>query len=93
MGCAAGNAKGYEARRCFAAREGDYESECVWPEIPELGKFHGLMAGLMKAGGGTPTAGRQLHAWALKAGAERSQVTVSYSTTSYHTPEWEEDML
>lgn len=69
-----------------AAREGDYETECVWPEAPELFKFHKLMAGLMSAGGGTPTAGRQLVSWALKAGVERSQVTLSFSTTSYQTP-------
>ncbi|KAF2112714.1 methylase [Lophiotrema nucula] len=69
-----------------AAREGDYETECVWPELPELRKFHKLMAGLMSAGGGTPTAGRQLLSWALKAGVERSQITLSYSTSSYSTP-------
>src|ERR1700753_794480 len=69
-----------------AAREGDYEMECVWPELDELRKFHKLMAGLMSAGGGTPTAGRQLLSWALKAGAERNQVTLSFSTLSYHTP-------
>ncbi|KAK6354635.1 hypothetical protein TWF696_003775 [Orbilia brochopaga] len=68
-----------------AAREGDYETESIWPELPGLGKFHKLMAGLMSAGGGTPTSGRQLLSWALKAGAELSQITVSYSTTSYHT--------
>jgi hypothetical protein len=69
-----------------AAREGDYESECVWPALPELGEFHKLMAGLMSAGGGTPTAGRQLLSWALKAGVEQSQVMLSYSTSSYCTP-------
>ncbi|KIY03898.1 uncharacterized protein Z520_00590 [Fonsecaea multimorphosa CBS 102226] len=69
-----------------AAREGDYETECVWPESPELSKFHKLMAGMMSAGGGTPTAGRQLLSWALKAGAEPSQVTLSYSPSSYDTP-------
>lgn len=69
-----------------AAREGDYETECVWPELPELRKFHKLMAGLMSAGGGTPTAGRQLLSWALKVGVERSQITLSYNTSSYHTP-------
>src|ERR1700742_2892060 len=67
-----------------AAREGDYETECVWAELPGLSKFHKLMAGHMGTGGGTPTAGRQLLSWALKAGAERSQVTLSFSTTSYH---------
>ncbi len=69
-----------------AAREGDYETECLWPEMPELRKFHTLMAGLMSAGGGTPTAGRQLVSWALRAGAERSQIQLSYGTSSYHTP-------
>jgi SAM-dependent methyltransferase len=68
-----------------AAREGDYETECVWPELPALIKFHKLMAGLMSAGGGTPTAGRQLVSWALKAGVERSQVTLSNSTLLYST--------
>lgn len=69
-----------------AAREGDYETECIWPELPGLAKFHKLMAGLMSAGGGTPIAGRQLVSWALKAGVERSQITLSYSLSSYHTP-------
>jgi len=69
-----------------AAREGDYETESIWPELPGQRKFHTLMAGLMSAGGGTPTAGRQLLSWALKAGAEQSQITLSYGTTSYHTP-------
>jgi SAM-dependent methyltransferase len=69
-----------------AAREGDYETECVWPELPELNEFHKLLAGLMSAGGGTPTAGRQLLSWALKAGVERSQIMLSYSTSAYHTP-------
>ncbi len=41
-----------------AAREGDYETECVWPELPELRNFHKLMAGRMSTGGGTPTVGR-----------------------------------
>lgn len=69
-----------------AAREGDYETECVWPELPGLHKFHKLMAGRMSIGGGTPTAGRQLFSWALKAGVEWSQITLTYSTSSYHTP-------
>lgn len=70
-----------------AIREGDYDSECVWPELPGLKQFHKLMAGVMASTGGTPTAGRQLLSWALKAGAKQSQVTASYSTTSYHTLE------
>lgn len=69
-----------------AAREGDYESECVWPEAPALVKFHKLMVGHMSTGGGTPTAGRQLLSWAVKAGAERSQITLSFGTSSYSSP-------
>ena len=69
-----------------AAREGDYESECVWPDLPALGKFHTLMAGAMSAGGGTPTTGRQLLSWALKLGVEQSRVSLSFSTSSYQTP-------
>lgn len=68
-----------------AAREGDYETQSIWPELPELNDFHKLMAGLMSATGGTPTAGRQLVSWALKAGVDRSQITPSFSTWSYHT--------
>ncbi|KAI9662378.1 MAG: hypothetical protein M1821_008545 [Bathelium mastoideum] len=64
-----------------AAREGDYETEAVWPELPGLQKFHKLMAGVMA----TPTAGRQLVSWALEAGAERSQVALSFSIQSYST--------
>jgi len=70
----------------IAAREGDYETECIWPELPGLIKFHKLMASAMSAGGGTPTTGRQLVSWALKIGVERSQITLSYSTQLYHTP-------
>ncbi|KAF3920968.1 Cycloartenol-C-24-methyltransferase [Dactylellina cionopaga] len=69
-----------------AAREGDYETESVWPELPGLCKFHKLMVGLMSSGGGTSTAGRQLLSWALKAGVERRQITLSYSALSYQTP-------
>jgi ubiquinone/menaquinone biosynthesis C-methylase UbiE len=69
-----------------AAREGDFETESVWPQMPALDKFHKLAADLMSSAGGTPTAGRQLLSWALRAGAERSQITVSFSTWSYHTP-------
>jgi hypothetical protein len=63
-----------------AAREGDLETECIWPESSGLLKFHKFAAGMMNA-----TGGRQLLSWALKAGVERGQITVSYSTWSYST--------
>ena len=69
-----------------AAREGDLESECVWPELPGLIKFHNLAAGFIKLAGGSPRAGRQLLSWALKAGAVRERITVSFGTWCYTTP-------
>lgn len=69
-----------------AAREGDYQTECIWPELHTLKKFHDLVAGAMSSSGGTPMAGRQLVSWAMKAGAERSQISLSFGTNSYRTP-------
>jgi 2-polyprenyl-3-methyl-5-hydroxy-6-metoxy-1,4-benzoquinol methylase len=69
-----------------AAREGDLETECVWPELSGLLKFHKFAADTMKAAGGSATGGRQLLSWALKAGVNRDQITVSYTTWSYDTP-------
>ena len=69
-----------------AAREGDYETECLWPETPGLVKFHKFIVEFIKAGGGSPTAGRQLLSWALKAGVERSQITPSFGTWCYSEP-------
>jgi ubiquinone/menaquinone biosynthesis C-methylase UbiE len=66
-----------------AAREGDYDTECIWPAHPEIEKFHKLMAGLMRSGGGSSTAGRQLRSWAMRAGATSDNVLPSFSTTSY----------
>ena len=68
-----------------AAREGDLETECVWPELSGLLKFHKFAVSMMNAAEGTPNGGRQLLSWALKAGVEGGQITVSYSTWSYST--------
>jgi len=67
-----------------AAREGDFETECVWPEAPGLLKFHRFVSSMMNSKG-SATGGRQLLSWALKAGAERNQITVGHSTWSYTT--------
>jgi SAM-dependent methyltransferase len=69
-----------------AAREGDYETECLWPEMPGLVKFHGLIVRFMKAAGGSPTAGRRLLSWALMAGAQRDQTSASFGTWGYFEP-------
>lgn len=37
----------------------------------------------MKMGGGHPNAGRQLLAWALKAGVERDKITATFGSWCY----------
>ncbi|KAM7218687.1 S-adenosyl-L-methionine-dependent methyltransferase [Rhypophila decipiens] len=70
-----------------AAREGDWETEVRWPQLPGLVKFHGFAGSMLVGHGGTKSAGRQLVSWALRAGAKRSQITPSYGTWSYTDPE------
>ncbi|KAE8447220.1 hypothetical protein EG329_011051 [Mollisiaceae sp. DMI_Dod_QoI] len=69
-----------------AAREGDLETECVWPELPGLLRFHKLVVQIMKAPGGSSNGGRQLLSWALKAGARRDQITATYGNWCYSAP-------
>lgn len=66
-----------------AAREGDFETECIWPELPGLVHFHAFVAKFMTMAGGSPTAGRQLLSWAIKAGAQKDRITASFGTWSY----------
>ncbi|KAI0408921.1 S-adenosyl-L-methionine-dependent methyltransferase [Xylaria palmicola] len=71
-----------------AAREGDLDTEIMWPPLPGMLKFHHeLEVKLIVGRGGCATAGRQLLSWALRAGARRSQIKTSYSTWSYTEPE------
>ncbi|ROV90139.1 hypothetical protein VPNG_09787 [Cytospora leucostoma] len=71
-----------------AAREGDLETECVWPELPGMLKFHAFSAKFIQLSGGTPKAGRQLLSWALAVGSgiSRKQITPSYGTWCYYEP-------
>ncbi|TVY20451.1 putative methyltransferase [Lachnellula arida] len=62
----------------MAAREGDKETEIVWPPLPGMLKWHKFDSDVVIAHGGSLTAGRQLLSWALEGGAKRSQITVSY---------------
>ncbi|KAJ6572110.1 S-adenosyl-L-methionine-dependent methyltransferase [Mycena capillaripes] len=65
------------------ARESDLETQCIWPALPGLLKFHDFAVRLMQHGGGTAQGGRQLLSWALQAGARRDQVTPSFGTWCY----------
>lgn len=66
-----------------AAREGDFETECIWPDLPGLVNFHAFVAKFMTMAGGSPMAGRQLLSWAIKAGVRKEQITTSFGTWSY----------
>ena len=62
-----------------AAREGDYKTDCYWPQSPGLDKFQAFIAGVLQHA----TAGRELLSWALKTGVRRDQVTFSFGTWCY----------
>lgn len=70
-----------------AAREGDLETECVWPELPGLAKFNSFTASAIRMAGGSPKGGRQLLSWALAAGARRDQVTAGLGTWCFSEAE------
>ena len=73
------------------ARELDFKTMACWPESPGLIKFHAFSEEIItKHVEGSLTAGRQLLSWALKAGAERGQITLGYSTQFYSLP-WEKN--
>lgn len=68
-----------------AVREGDLETECIWPEAPGLLKFHNMAANFMQLSGGSPKAGRQLLSWVLNAGVRRDQITMTFGTWYYNS--------
>ncbi|KAI0154568.1 S-adenosyl-L-methionine-dependent methyltransferase [Xylariaceae sp. FL1272] len=71
-----------------AAREGDLDTEVMWPPLPGMLKFHhDLEVKLIVGRGGSATAGRELLSWALKTGVKRDQIKTSFSTWSYTEPE------
>lgn len=70
-----------------AAREADLTSQCIWPDLPAISRFHEVHEKVTKAAGMSWTGGRQLVSWALKAGATRDQITASYGTWCFSAPE------
>jgi ubiquinone/menaquinone biosynthesis C-methylase UbiE len=70
-----------------AAREGDFDTQCVWPDLPGLAKFHALTAAVIRTAGGSARGGRQLLSWALEAGVSREQVTPGMGSWCYSEPE------
>ncbi|CAG9949854.1 unnamed protein product [Clonostachys rosea f. rosea IK726] len=80
-----------------SAREGDFRTEAVWPETEGLKKFHDFTEKLMKTSGGHSDGGRQLLGWALKAGAKREDMRVTWGSWGYSSTEekkaWSDGMV
>ncbi|CAF3652657.1 hypothetical protein FGSG_04216 [Fusarium graminearum PH-1] len=68
-------------------RESDMYMWCIWPELPALLKFHQLQIKTIEGKGGQGKGGRQLLPWALEAGASRQDITLSFGTWCYSSPE------
>ncbi|KAL6915839.1 hypothetical protein ACHAP8_005443 [Fusarium lateritium] len=68
-------------------RESDMYMWCIWPELPALLKFHQLQIKIIEGKGGQGKGGRQLLSWTLEAGASRQDITLSFGTWCYSTPE------
>ncbi|KII94035.1 hypothetical protein PLICRDRAFT_153313 [Plicaturopsis crispa FD-325 SS-3] len=70
-----------------AARECDFSSMTWWPEVEGLSEWQKLWIDVARSNGGEPNAGRQLHAWARKAGFDRASITTTAGTWCYSTPD------
>lgn len=74
-------------RGVVALREADMRMWCVWPELPGLLKFHGLMVDVLVANGGQEKAGRRLVEWVMEAGVGRGEIEAGFGTWCYSAPE------
>lgn len=70
-----------------ANRESDLRMCSYYPETAAMVKFHQLLLKTMDAAGGQNSAGPRLVHWALEAGAKREQITPSFGTWTYSSPE------
>ncbi|KAA1467985.1 UbiE family methyltransferase [Dentipellis sp. KUC8613] len=69
-----------------AARDTDFPAMTWYPEIEGMEEWREQYLKVATNNGGHPKAGRQLHAWAKKAGFDGSQITCSAGTWCYSTP-------
>jgi SAM-dependent methyltransferase len=67
-----------------AIRDGDFGGMTWYPELPILAEWRELYTRVARGNGGEPHAGRQLHAWARRAGF--TDITCSSSTWTYAAP-------
>ncbi|KAI9815229.1 MAG: hypothetical protein M1827_002709 [Pycnora praestabilis] len=68
-----------------AARETDFSAMTWYPEIEGMKDWQDLFMRVARSNGGEPNAGRQVHAWARKAGFDTADVKATAGTWCYHT--------
>jgi ubiquinone/menaquinone biosynthesis C-methylase UbiE len=70
-----------------AAREGDWQSIHFHPSNDGVELYKDTLAKIYRAGGGSDTAGRQLQAWARRAGFPSEAICKTATTLSYSSSE------
>lgn len=70
-----------------ADRESDLRMWSYHPQLPGIDKSLKLLRATHEAAGGSVDGGARLVSWAMKAGARREQITASFGTWCYSTPE------
>ncbi|KAF9051196.1 UbiE family methyltransferase [Hymenopellis radicata] len=70
-----------------AVRDADWEGMIWFPRLEGIEEWRQSYLRLTKAMGTEANAGRQLHAWAKKAGFPREDIRITTSTTCYSTTE------
>nr|POE51653.1 putative methyltransferase c1b3.06c [Quercus suber] len=70
-----------------ANRESDLRMWCWYPELPGIAKMQKIQNLVHEKGGASSKVGPQLVSYAMQAGAKREQITMSFGTWTYSTPE------
>ncbi|KAI7280538.1 hypothetical protein KC345_g4688 [Hortaea werneckii] len=70
-----------------ACRESDLRMWSYYPQLSGLGKTHRLLLAVHEAAGGSIDGGAKLVSWAMQTNATREQITASFGTWCYSTPD------
>jgi len=71
----------------IAIRDSDFATMTWYPEINGMAEWKDLWVRVARSNGGEPHAGRQLHAWARKAGLDPARITTTTSSWCFHAQE------
>lgn len=70
-----------------AVRDTDFLGMTWYPDVSGMSAWRDMYIRVARSNGGEPNAGRQLHAWARKAGFDRARMTATAGTWCYNTNE------